>query len=103
MARPYDRRRWRRIREEQLHREPLCRLHQEQGEIVEAREVDHIQPLAEGGAFDDPQNLRSLCSACHGRVTRAWQSGQPEPTAKVKGVDAETGLPVGDHWWNISQ
>jgi hypothetical protein len=28
-------------------------------------------------------------------------TGQPEPRAKVQGVDAATGLPTdAEHWWN---
>jgi 5-methylcytosine-specific restriction endonuclease McrA len=79
-GRPYDLRRWRRIRKLQLAREPLCRMC---GRT--ATDVDHIRPLADGGAFDDPANLRSLCHECHSRVTRAWQNGKPEPSAQGSG------------------
>ena len=34
-----------------------------------ANEVDHIQPIAEGGARLDPANLRPLCKPCHSRHT----------------------------------
>ncbi len=30
-----------------------------------AAEVDHIQPLIEGGKLCDPVNLRTLCHDCH--------------------------------------
>jgi 5-methylcytosine-specific restriction protein A len=37
-----------------------------------AREVDHIVPRAHGGG-DELSNLRSLCRACHRRVTGSMQ------------------------------
>jgi len=33
-------------------------------------EVDHIQPVSEGGDWFDLENLRILCVACHAEVTR---------------------------------
>ncbi len=33
--------------------------------------IDHITPLAQGGAKYDPDNLQPLCKWCHGRKTRA--------------------------------
>ena len=52
--------------------EPLCRdifgVHGERGEIVQASDVDHIIPKAQGGS-DRHDNLRSLCHSCHSRRT----------------------------------
>ena len=64
-ARGYDRR-WRKVRRIQLQREPLC---SHCGDV--AREVDHIVPIADGGARLDLRNLQSLCKSCHSRKTRA--------------------------------
>ena len=97
--RPYDLRRWRRLRAAQLALEPLCRLCQESGLLTAARDVDHIVPIADGGAFDDPANFRSLCHECHSPVTRAAQTGKPVPQAWTKGVDPDTGIPR-DGWWS---
>ncbi|MET0997055.1 MAG: HNH endonuclease [Mycobacterium sp.] len=36
--------------------------------LVTASEVDHIQPVAEGGT-DDMSNLVSVCKACHAAKT----------------------------------
>ena len=59
-------RRWRRIREIHLQREPLCRYHLQQGETKAATDVDHI----DGNAYNNhPDNLQSLCKACHARKT----------------------------------
>jgi 5-methylcytosine-specific restriction protein A len=88
-GRPYDRQRWRRLRREQLQREPLCRMHREQGEVLPAEQVDHIRAMSAGGAFDDPENLQSLCPACHSHKTRSEQTGR-EPRPRVT-IDPETG------------
>ena len=37
--------------------------------------LDHIQPLAEGGA-DEEANMRLLCSYCHDHVTQAQEEAQ---------------------------
>mgnify|MGYP003345949436 CR=1 FL=1 len=37
-----------------------------------AAHVDHVVPLEDGGT-DHPDNLQTLCEACHGRKTRAEQ------------------------------
>jgi 5-methylcytosine-specific restriction protein A len=56
---------WTWARSEQLAREPNCFC----GEPATA--VDHVVPVAEGGADLDPANLQSLCRRCHGRKTQA--------------------------------
>jgi 5-methylcytosine-specific restriction endonuclease McrA len=70
--------------------------------VVSARaepavDVDHIKALADGGEPFDFDNLRSLCHACHSRVTRAWRTGGEPP---VKGCTAD-GFPLNPrHWWH---
>jgi 5-methylcytosine-specific restriction enzyme A len=97
MGRLYDRRRWRRVRLAQLRAEPLCRLCRERGRAEPAVDVDHIKALADGGEPFDFDNLRSLCHACHSRVTRAWRTGGEPP---VKGCTAD-GFPLNPrHWWH---
>lgn len=54
---------WQRARRAALHAQPRCTC----GAI--ATTVDHITPLAEGGARLDPNNLRPLCDPCHTRKT----------------------------------
>lgn len=53
--------------------EPLCRHCKQQGLIVPAEQVDHIQRFS--GTDDplrlDPANLQSLCMRCHQRKTAA--------------------------------
>jgi 5-methylcytosine-specific restriction protein A len=57
---------WRRIRADQLGREPLCRECKGKGLIVGANVVDHINQ----DTFNNtPENLQSLCSPCHDHKT----------------------------------
>lgn len=92
----YDKAQWRRLREQALRMEPLCRLCVQRGLAVEAVDVDHITPLADGGEAWASTNLRPLCHACHSRVTSAAKTGRDV----VLGVDPTTGYPIGEHWWN---
>jgi hypothetical protein len=57
---------WRWARLQQLRREPACRIC---GEPATA--VDHIVPIAEGGADLDADNLQSLCRRHHNTKTNA--------------------------------
>lgn len=58
--------RWRRVRRAILERDSYrCRSCGRWG-----GEVDHVVPLAAGGAEYDPANLQTLCSGCHIRKTR---------------------------------
>lgn len=51
-------------RRRRLANEPLCRHCAEKGRTRIAEEVDHIVPLALGGA-DDDDNTQCLCTDCH--------------------------------------
>ena len=56
-----------RIRAQQLRDEPQCRACGNQNNL----HADHIIPVAEGGATDDPANLQTLCQPCHATKTAA--------------------------------
>lgn len=58
---------WRKLRAEQLRRQPLCERCLAQGRYTPARVVDHIRPVNLGGAPLDLENLQSLCAVCHNR------------------------------------
>ena len=58
--------RWRKLRAVVLAEEPLCRFCGEQGFVVSAEEVDHIDGNSRNNARD---NLRPLCRGCHSART----------------------------------
>jgi 5-methylcytosine-specific restriction protein A len=68
---------WRRLRSEQLLREPWCRECAKQGRRIRATDVDHIvDHKGDMARFSDAGNLESLCHSCHSRKTAAelWQN-----------------------------
>lgn len=67
----YSKRIWtRRLRPAQLLREPFCRECAKRGIRTRATDVDHIDPFnGDWKKFTDPENLQSLCHACHSRKT----------------------------------
>lgn len=73
----------RRIRAE----EPLCRMCLEAGRITPTQEIDHIVPLAQGGA-DTRENKQGLCTPCHAAKSAAERQGG---RAKVQGVALDPG------------
>ena len=66
--RGYDKR-WRRVRDWYLARNPLCEPCFEQDRTAVATEVDHIVPLAQGGERLDEGNLQAICRSCHAKKT----------------------------------
>lgn len=55
-----------RLRPAQLAKQPLCVFCQRKGKTVAATVVDHIRPhRGDINLFSDPDNLQSLCKACH--------------------------------------
>jgi 5-methylcytosine-specific restriction protein A len=65
---------WERVRRLVLQEEPLCRLCKAEGLIEPATEVDHIVPMANGGARLDRANLQPLCRKHHSRKTATEDS-----------------------------
>jgi 5-methylcytosine-specific restriction endonuclease McrA len=66
----YHRLAWKKVRALQLQLEPLCRECRKNGKLVVANVVDHVTPRTEGGSDYDLNNLRSVCTSCHNRITR---------------------------------
>jgi len=61
----YDSSRWRyQLRPMKLRKTPFCEYCMI---LTEAKEVDHIKPISEGGDPFDLDNLQSLCVSCHAR------------------------------------
>lgn len=73
-SRGYDQT-WRKVRASYLLRHPLCVVCGRAGRTVEAAEVDHIVPIANGGARLDERNLQALCHSCHSRKTARTDGG----------------------------
>lgn len=67
----YDRTAWRKYRLTFLSAKPLCAMHLNDGELVPAAHVDHIEPVADefDPLFWEPTNHQGLCAKCHGRKT----------------------------------
>lgn len=68
----YDKALWKKIRFNQLKKEPFCKYCLQKGLMVKATEVDHINPhKGDWNMFVDTTNLQSLCKQCHSAKTRA--------------------------------
>ncbi len=71
--------RWRRVRKLFLTVHPLCEdifcVHGMGGQATLATQVDHILPLAQGGAPFDEANLQALCRLCHSRKSQRERRG----------------------------
>lgn len=71
-----------RQRKAHLTAEPMCRTCYAQGIVtIEALEVDHITPLAEGGT-DTHDNRQTLCKPCH-RAKTAQEASRGQRRARA--------------------
>jgi 5-methylcytosine-specific restriction protein A len=62
----YDSKKWKKIRNRQLNKYPLCERCLGMGDVVRAAVVDHIVPWkGDRSLAIDPDNLQSLCVSCH--------------------------------------
>lgn len=53
-------------------------------------EVDHIEPISDGGHPFDPANLQTLCSDCHGSKTAQENSERAEKRTRTRGDLSES-------------
>lgn len=66
---------WQKAREAWLRAHPLCRKHEDKGEVVAASVVDHIIPhKGDKVLFWDSKNWQSLCKPCHDHKTATEDS-----------------------------
>lgn len=66
----YDSVKWRGkdgVRQKKINLTPYCEFCDKVGILTEAREIDHIKPISEGGEPFDIENLQSLCVSCHAK------------------------------------
>lgn len=85
--------RWRKLRRMVLARSPLCAdpFETHTGRAVQATDVDHIIPLAQGGT-NAMDNLQSLCHSCHSRKTVEMDGGLGRG---IKSLQPENARPAG--------
>jgi 5-methylcytosine-specific restriction protein A len=84
--------RWRKLREWQLSREPLCRRCLEVGQTRAANTVHHRKAhKGDPALLYDPENLESLCKPCHDSSGHRDDHGRP-----AVGLD---GYPVDPDAW----
>lgn len=76
---------WRRLRAQVLADEPLCRRCAEQGRLVPATDVDHIDS---DSGNNQRENLQSLCHSCHSIKTNEDMYGP-----RIVGCDVD-GWPI---------
>lgn len=65
----YGTKRWKQTRALKLELNPLCEECETLKNVTPATVVDHIEPILEGGAPYDMDNLQSLCASHHNRKT----------------------------------
>ncbi len=77
---------WQKARAAYLRRHPVCKMCEQQGHLVPASVVDHINPhKGDRTLFWDSENWQSLCKTCH---DSAKQSEDRTGRARVRGCDA---------------
>jgi 5-methylcytosine-specific restriction endonuclease McrA len=82
----YSTTRWRRLREHQLAVEPLCRFCLDSDLVEAATVADHVTPhKGDIALFHDPNNLQSLCAACHNSTKQRIELGQEVVTFGADG------------------
>lgn len=77
------------IRASFLARHPLCAACEKEGRVTPATIVDHVIPLAEGGA-DDDTNKQGLCDP-HNKQKSAAEAVRGRARGRVKSSQASLG------------
>lgn len=88
--------RWQKYREKYLVKHPLCVMHLDLGQTVEATVIDHITPhKGDTKLFWDPKNHQALCKRCHDKHKQRL-----ERSGTLNGCD-KSGVPLDpNHHWN---
>jgi 5-methylcytosine-specific restriction endonuclease McrA len=60
---------WDRLRAVVLAEEPCCRPCLKADRVTLSTQVDHVKPIAEGGAPFERSNLQGICISCHSTKT----------------------------------
>ena len=75
----------RKLREQLLKQEPLCRMCSAKGRVTAATIADHIVPIAKGGAVHDITNLQPVCAPCHQDKSNADKGHRVKPRIAADG------------------
>ena len=88
-ARGYGRR-WQKFRLVYLKENPLCVYCKDEGNIVAAEVVDHINPhKGDVNLFWNKNNLQALCKVHHDRTKQIMERGTDKPLIGVDGFPME--------------
>jgi 5-methylcytosine-specific restriction protein A len=75
----------RKLREQLLQQEPLCRLCKAKGRVTPATIADHVVPIAKGGAVHSLSNLQPVCAECHVDKSNADKGHRVKPRIGADG------------------
>jgi len=78
----YSTDKWERARQRYIRKQPLCEA---EGCEAKPTEVDHIEPLRNGGHPTREHNLQALCKSCHSKKT--YDEVDPRSDAAEKGME----------------
>ena len=56
---------WRKLRALKISMNPFCEKCEAKGIVTQAKEIDHIKPIRQGGEPLAMNNLMSMCTPCH--------------------------------------
>lgn len=99
---PYNTSTWKRLRLAHLSLNPFCIGCEARNMLTAANTVDHIKPIADGGApFPGHDGLASYCDPCHGAKTaRGTEAGAIRTNKPRRGCNAD-GSPLDPaHPWH---
>ena len=104
---PYNNRRWRRRRQHQLRRQPLCEFCLTEGLVRPADIVDHIEPHNGDYQAFWYGAVRSLCRPCHERLhhrtnENPWIGADGWPLPPEQQAECERQSMVERLWENIN-
>lgn len=72
----YNNKRWRRLREQQLRREPCCRMCAQMGKDEPATVCDHVEPHKGDPVKFWQGPFQSLCARCDARFKQRLERGR---------------------------